>query len=222
MLEADYREFVHCHLISDLPADDIEAAVSQLHPIVAEFPSGTNIFRSNDFSPSLIYIISGEVVVEKNECGKNVLLNHLHAGDCFGVAAMYGEVSDYPTRVYTRTAVRIAAIDESGLTALFQAYPAAAISHIRFLSDRIRFLNKKISALTGRDTESKVSNYILRTYGKQTLHKKLNMAETSRLLDMGRASLYRIIGQLNDKGIIKYQNGYIEILNKKELERLSK
>ncbi len=221
MLNQDIRIFAQCHLFDQMTEEDAVSAISLTHPTVAEFPAGSVIFSGREFSPSLIFVLSGTLTVERKEGGKRVLLNTIDVGGCFGAASMFGAEEEFPTRVTAKSDVRIAAIHEEGLTSLFMQYPQAALNHVRFLSGKIRFLNKKIAALTGRDTESKVSNYILRTYGKQTLHTKLNMAETSRKLDMGRASLYRIITRLHDAGIIHYHNGYIEILQIKELERLS-
>ncbi len=222
MIRDDETIFKKSHLFSDMADEEIQHAIALLHPTVAEFPAGCIIFRSNEFSPSLIYVLSGALLVERKESGKRVLFNTLAEGDCFGAASMFGLEGEFPTKVTSKSDVRIAAVNEEGLKALFRAYPSAAISHIRYLSDKIRFLNKKLVSLTGQCAESKVSNYILKTYGKQTSQNRLNMAEISRKLDMGRASLYRIITRLNDAGIIHYHNGYIEILQIKELERLSK
>ncbi len=222
MIASDIVEFKKCHLIAVLPDDQREAAIELIHPTVAEFPPKSIIFRAEEFAPSFIFILAGNVTVERKEGGKRVLLNKLSSGDSFGAASMFGGEGVFPTRVQAKTNVRIAAVDESSLTELFHAYPAAAVAHIRFLSEKIRFLNRKIAALTGRDAESKVSNYILKTYGKETSQGRLNMAQTARFLDLGRASLYRIISQLDDAGIIRYQDGFIEIIKINELERLSK
>ncbi len=222
MLKQDEAIFIKCHLFQGFSQNEIRDALSLIHATIVEFPAGSIIFQADEFSHSLIVVLSGVLTVERKEGGKRVLLNHLEAGNTFGAASMFGAVSEFPTKVLAKSSVRICAIDEAGLVALFHAYPTAAINHIHYLSDKIRFLNRKISALTGRDAESKVSNYLLKTYGKSTLQQKLNMAETSRKLDMGRASLYRIIKRLHDAGIIYYHNGYIEILQIKELERLSK
>ncbi len=222
MKESDLNLFLQCHLLASLSKDECREAITLLRPTVAEFPADSIIFSAREFVPSLIFVISGCITVERKEKGKRVLLNQLGAGDCFGAASMFGAQEDFPTRVSAKTDVRIAAVDEAGLKSLFNAYPLTAINHIRYLSEKIRFLNKKIAALTGRDTESKVSNYILSVYGKSALQTKINMAETARKLDMGRASLYRVITQLHDSGIIDYHNGFIKIKNIKELERLAK
>ncbi len=222
MLQQDEKVFFGCHLFTSLTEDEKSQAINLLRPSVAEFPTGSVIFHTDEFSPSLIYVLSGSLVVERKEGGKRVLLNKIAAGECFGIASMFGASEEFPTKVSAETTVRIAAVDEEGLTTLFHNFPTTAVNHVRYLSEKIRFLNKKIAALTGRDAESKVSNYILKVYGKQTSQSKLNMAETSRKLDMGRASLYRIIRRLHDAGIIHYHNGFIEILQIKELERLSK
>ncbi len=224
MIAQDEKIFSSCHLFFGMSPEMISEAIARIRPTVAEFPAGSIIFRANEFSPSLIYVLSGTLTVERKEEGKRVLLNTIEARDSFGAASMFGfhSVEEFPTKVKAKSDVRIAAVDEGALTALFKDFPIAAINHIRYLSEKIRFLNKKLSALTGRDAESKLANYLLKVYGKSPLQRKLNMAETSRKLDMGRASLYRIIARLNDAGIIHYHDGYIEILQIKELERLAK
>ncbi len=222
MLKHDEMIFEKCHLFHAMSESDIRGAIALLRPTVAEFPAGCPVFREHDFSPSLIYVLSGSLLVERKDGGKRVLLNTLTVGDCFGAASMFGGGEDFPTKVTAKTDVRIAAVDEDGLTSLFLAYPATGVNHVKYLSEKIRFLNKKLADLTGQDAESKLCNYILKVYGKSTLQQKLNMAETSRKLDMGRASLYRIIARLHDAGIINYHDGIIEIIKINELERLSK
>lgn len=216
------REYLRSlYLFEHLTPEETEDALDSLSACTHDYPTGSIIFSPEHFSPRLILVLSGKVSVVRGCEGKEVLLNTLSAGDLFGAAAMFGVCEHYPTTVRARGQVRVALIDEVALEALFARFPKTAISHIRFLSDRIRFLNDKIHSLTGRSVESKLSKFILEAYGKDALH-GLNMSRLASSLDIGRASLYRLLQKLSDEGIITFEGGTITVMNLKQLERLAK
>jgi CRP-like cAMP-binding protein len=221
MKHQDLNIIRNIYLFDGLSDNDKESAIALLNLQIAEHSSGDILVSPDDFCPRLLVVLSGTLFVLRGAEGKEVLLNTLKVGDTFGAASMFGKCDAYPTFVKTKGDVRIAYTEESSLIALFSRFPTTAISHIRYLSDRIRFLNEKISKLTGRNAESKLSNYILDAYGKGTLH-HINMSRLASSLDMGRASLYRLIQKLCDQGVISFEGGTITILQYEQLERLAK
>ncbi len=221
MRQQDLETVRGLYLFDGLDENHIAEAISLLSLKVEEYASGTYLLSPEEFSPRLLIVLSGTVHVLRGTEGKEVLLNTLRTGDIFGAASMFGKCDTYPTFIKSKGNVRVAFTQEGALQELFSRFPHTAISHIRFLSDKIRFLNEKLSSLTGRNVESKLSNYILEAYGKDALH-HINMSRLASSLDMGRASLYRLIQKLCDQNIISFEGGTITVLQLEQLERLAK
>lgn len=219
MLKNDLSALTSCYLFNDMTSAERQRAISAMHITVAEYPADVVITSPEQFAPALYFVITGDLAVTQDHGDNPVLMRLIRAGETFGAAAMFGSCKNYPTTIRARSPVRIAAITEADLRDLFQQYPSTAIAHIRFLSDRIRFLNDRLDSTTGRSTESKLAKYLVETYGKQTCQSRMNMTQVARSLDMGRASLYRLITQFVDEGLIDFSHGTIQLLRPDILKR---
>ena len=86
---------------------------------------------------------------------------------------------------------------------LLVEFPAIGEQYIRFLSGRIRFLNRKLSALTLGNTENRVYHYLLAHQDEHGfIHLPNSMTELASTLNMGRSSLYRSLDTLMRDGIL--------------------
>lgn len=221
MNQPDEKAVAGCYLFRSVPADEIREAIRSLRVTVADFPADADIFTPRTFSRALVIIIDGEAEVFRETGGKKVLMNVLGPGDVFGAASLFADRVTYPTRVRAKTEMRIASVSERDLKALFAQYPKTALNHIAFLTDRIRFLNDRILDLTGRSAESKVARYLSAEYGKGTFQTSLSMTKLAVSLDIGRASLYRVLQKMRDMGYIAIEDKEIRVLAPEELERIS-
>jgi CRP-like cAMP-binding protein len=79
--------------------------------------------------------------------------------------------------------------------------------YVRFLTERIAFLNRKICYLTAGSTEQKLATYLSHTLPKDGTYVPLPLpaANLADLLDIGRASLYRAINKLTEDGFISHR-----------------
>ena len=93
---------------------------------------------------------------------------------------------------------------------LIESEPGAAIGFAAYLSARIRFLTRRIEALTAGDSASKLLSYLLEREqdGKVDIQ---SCAELARRLDVGRASLYRALDSLETSGDIRREGKKIFI-----------
>ena len=101
------------------------------------------------------------------------------------------------------------------LASLFEKHPHAAINYIAFLSDRIRFLNARISVISCSDAENTVLKYLTLSAdenGYAAIPK--SMTELASMLGLGRASLYRSLESLEKRGIIIRENSRIKVTEK--------
>ena len=187
-----------------------------------EFESGEKIYSPNDFSKKIGFVYSGECLVEKERCDRNsVPLNILKKNDSFGILAVFS--SDYfPTSVKAKKTSTVLFLDKASLLSLINQYSEIALSVIEFMSNRIEFLNKKIATFSADTVEEKLAFYILQEAKNTNFNFiTLNLSKTAKILNAGRASIYRAITALEELKLIKFENKKIYIEDLAGLERIT-
>ena len=184
------------------------------------FPKGEMIYTQHHFKRSLGIVTAGEVAVLK---GSGAMLNLLTAGQCLGAAALFAQIAEYVTELQARKACRIVFISDQELTLLFQRYPQMALDYITFLSGRIQFLNQKIDSFTTPSAQEAVWNWLVAHANAQgCVTASGGLTRLAKELNIGRATLYRSLAHLEEKGYIVKQGAQIMILHCQSLEGLIK
>ena len=89
------------------------------------------------------------------------------------------------------------------LTVLSLIEPEFAKAYVTLLSEKIIFLNKKISAYSEGDASEKVLRWILTmANGESELVLPCSVSKLAQMLGIGRASVYRAFDALQEQGII--------------------
>ena len=177
------------------------------------FVKGETIYDPENARRALAFVLEGRVRV----CHGRVVMNDLSAGDVFGAAALYGSTEPYPSTVVAASSCRILLIPQETVSRWMTSVPKVGENYVRFLSDRIRFLNRRLSTLTAGPTDGKLWKYLLAhrdADGVVTLSG--GMTELAERLDMGRSSLYRSLDALTDAGRIRRQGKQIILLKTEE------
>lgn len=175
---------------------------------------GETVYASIDFQKALTLVLQGELQVTcQGGNQKHAILNLLQEGDVCGVTALYGGGETFVTDVtVTRDAV-VLFIYQEYLSQCFQKMPKTAENYIRFLTDRIRFLNGKISTYTGGQSENRVYGFLLERCGENgVVCLDGSISDLARILDIGRSSLYRSLEQLETAGKIRREGKKIILL----------
>ena len=165
------------------------------------YQKGDTVYTSSSFQNAVGLILSGTVVITTAD-GATVM-NRLSAGDMFGAAALFGAEETYVTKITAATPVNVVFITQQQMADWLQRYPVIANNYICFLSDKIRFLNHKLSVLTVGSAEGRLYQYLL-THQKEDGSVVLprSMVELAGVLNMGRSSLYRAKDALLAAGLL--------------------
>ena len=157
----------------------------------------------------------GECRVERMRLnGCTVPLSTVERYGSFGILSAFEKTNEFPTRIVAVRNTRVIYIPEGDLKELINSYPKIAGNVISFLCGRIVFLNEKIAAYTGADTEEKVARHLLRVSAALgTDEFPLNAQSVARAVDIGRASVYRALDSLVRSGCITYADRKIKIIN---------
>ncbi len=164
-----------------------------------------------DYDSSLSVILNGEAIVQ-NEKGDSACLRILQSGSVFGVATLFSRNTHIST-VTAKTACKVLLIPKEWVQARIQTNPAFSLQYISFLSERICFLNQRITAFTAPSATQRLQSHLESLceggYPKEIT---VNAVQLASLLNVSRISLYRAFDALQEKGIIQKQGKIIRIL----------
>ena len=177
------------------------------------YAKGETVYDATLARRALALVLDGTLRVYHGR----VTMKDLHPGDVFGAAALFGSDEPYPSTVVAESGSRVAFIPQETVSAWMQAVPRIGENYVRFLSDRVRFLNRQLSTLTAGQTDGKLWRYLLahRNHeGVVTLPD--GMTGLAERLNMGRSSLYRSLDSLVASGHIRRQGKQIIVLKLEE------
>ncbi len=187
-------------LFDGLGEEALHTIEQRLEPPVT-YRRGQIVYNTHTFRRAVGLIVRGSVVVRSSG---EVVINRLRAGEIFGVAALFdSESDDYVTEITADEESSVQFLPQELVSQLLTEFPAIAEQYIRFLSGRVRFLNRKLSALTVGNTENRLYHYLLSHQDEQgTIQLPDTMTELAKALNMGRSSLYRSLDTLVREGIL--------------------
>lgn len=162
------------------------------------------IYSPTDFKRSLGIILDGQLrVTKENAEGREIVMSTLHRGAMFGAAALFNSEHEFQTKITAVEPCRIFFFSQRIIMRLIEREPKIAENYIRYLSDRILFLNKKIYFLTSGTAEQRLSSFLLNNLSEyDETRLPMSMTEIAASLNISRASFYRAMDSITDSGAI--------------------
>ena len=182
-------------------------SILALLPEAQAFEKGEVIYSDDCYQRAMGVVLEGKMSAK----GENILKRGFSEGDVFGVAAMFGTDDGYISVITAQSRCLVQFIDEQILEKIFKKYPQTSLNYIKFLSDRVRFLNQKIAQLSSRDSDAKLLCYLRANSDEFGIIEVKNMSNLCRMIGIGRTSLYRSIEDLEKKGLITRENNIIRV-----------
>ena len=173
------------------------------------------------FEKRIGFLMDGECVVErqKND-GGSIPLNVLKKYDCFGIISIFSKNKKFPTLIKAIKNTRIMFIESESFKDAVKENSSIAFALMAFMSERIEFLNSKIATFSADSVEDKFAIFLLSESKRLNSSEfALNLSKTAKILNSGRASVYRAIDSLEKSSLIKFENKKIILLDPKGLER---
>ena len=193
-------------LFEGLSRSEREAILKEL-PSAVVYRKGEQIYSANGRDTAMGILLSGRA----SAVCENIIKRTFTAGDVFGVAALFGKGESYDSRIVAKSDCTVQFINEQTLREIFSRYPQTALNYIAFLSSRVRFLNKKIDQLSSPDAASKLQSFLESNKGDDGTVTLQSMSTLSRLVGVGRTSLYRALDELEKEGRITRNNNTIRV-----------
>lgn len=206
-------EYPHLFLLEGLTAEEKELCRRLATPREVCLEPGAVLYDAHHAHQALAFVVEGSLRAMHGR----VVMNDFYPGDVLGAAALFGASAAYPSTVVAVTAARVLLLSQKTVSHWMAAVPRVGENYVRFLSDRIRFLNQRLSVLTADHADGRLWKYLLAhrgTDGVVTLSG--GMSVLAERLDMGRSSLYRSLDALTDAGYIRREGKKIYILKTEE------
>ena len=205
-----YEALAACPLFRETEKSILEAIVSDKRTVRRTY-GADDCVQNAESVPTLTVLASGKLSVYREK----VLLNEITAPGLVGAATLFGE-NTAKTTVIAKKSSQALVITQEQVEELISADKGFALSYIRFLSDRIRFLNGRIASFTAGSAVEKLADYLVKNSPDGVC--RISRTKLASELDMGRASLYRAIDALVEKNLIATDGKTISVLNKNGLK----
>lgn len=152
-------------------------------------------------------------VCRRGETGETVVMRMIGKGEVFGAASVFGTWKEGSSSITAAAICKVIYISEDDLRRIMTEYPAVALNYIGYLSDKIRFLNRRIDMFSAGSAVGKVYEYIVTTADENGFSDAgFGMAELARRLKCGRTSLYRAVDSLESSGLISRAKGGFRLI----------
>ena len=196
-----------------LAVSDCTAAVYEKNDVV---------YDKTSFSRSLGIVLEGRLRVTKENADKRpIVMSTLQRGALFGAAALFNDAPEFATKITAIEHSRVLFLPQRLIKRMIEREPFIAENYIRYLSERILFLNRKIYFLTAGTAEQRLAGFLLDNLAVGEFSEMpMPMHRLADALNMSRASLYRAFDELTASGAVSKQGKLVCINNAELLKNL--
>lgn len=190
--------------------------------IAAEYEKNEVVYDKTNFSRSLGIVLEGRLRVTKENADKRpIVMSTLQRGAMFGAAALFNSEPEYATKITAIERSRVLFLPQRLIKRMIEREPDIAENYIRYLSERILFLNRKIYFLTAGTAEQRLAGFLLDNLAVGEFSEMpMPMHRLADALNMSRASLYRAFDELTASGAVSKQGKLVCINNAELLKNL--
>lgn len=188
----------------------------------AEYEKNEVVYDKTNFSRSLGIVLEGRLRVTKENADKRpIVMSTLQRGALFGAAALFNSEPEYATKITAIERSRVLFLPQRLIKRMIEREPDIAENYIRYLSERILFLNRKIYFLTAGTAEQRLAGFLLDNLAVgEYSEMPMPMHRLADALNMSRASLYRAFDELTESGAVSKQGKLVCINNAELLKNL--
>ena len=192
------------HLFRGAPETVLRKVLAATDCEVRDFEKGETVYSGKSFSRSLGVVLDGSLRVTKdNADGHAMIMSTLVSGSLFGAAALFNDEEQYATNITALEASRIVFFSQRLVERIIRREPQIAENYIKYLSERILFLNKKMYLLTAGTAEQRLAGFLLDNLSiGHAAELPLPMNRLASALNISRASLYRAMDALCGCGAV--------------------
>ncbi len=207
----DLREI---KIFKNLTDQDLDLIRSKTEFIEKTYSKGENIFRINDRSTDLFYLMEGSLnVYQIDSNGKRFIFQNFNKPTLFGEVYSYlGEPFDFDCECAVDSKILII----KNFRKIFEVpCPEDFLrSYINFLSQKCLALSKKNQITSQASLRQKIGKYLLENEKDGKVALSMKREDLADYLSTTRPSLSRELSKMADEGLIELGTSSIKILDK--------
>ena len=209
-------------LFRGLPPSVLTRILAVSDCTAAEYEKNEVVYDKTNFYRSLGIVLEGRLRVTKENADKRpIVMSTLQRGAIFGAAALFNSEPEYATKITAIEPSRVFFLPQRLVKRMIEREPDIAENYIRYLSERILFLNRKIYFLTAGTAEQRLAGFLLDNLAVGEFSEMpMTMHRLAEALNMSRASLYRAFDELTASGAVSKQGKLVCINNAELLKNL--
>ena len=210
----------YCFVDFELPTGN----TPEIEHYEMHYTKGETIFKQGTIVPHIGYIKSGMVKVLL-ESGNRKQPLCIEKEGYIGLESMYNDKFSQYT-VVALTDVSICLVEIESFKAAMLANAQLAVKIIETVNIRTKHLYERIVTLTQKQAPGRVADVIIclseRIFESDTFCSPCTRKEMAEMCALSLESMSRILKDFKEEGIINVNTKTITILNKKELELISR
>ena len=195
-------------MLVGLTPEERSTVLAAFSPVVS-CPKGSELYRNG----SLGLLEKGSARITRlNESGQHITVRGLSSGEIFGAAGIFGQWQGRSS-ITAGTDCAVRYLRQEELQQVMRDCPKVALNYISYLTDRIRFLNRRLDTFSAGDTVHKLYEFLCSQSDEAgVVRLNFGMAELARRLKMSRSSLYRSLESLEQGGLIRREKNTFTIV----------
>ena len=216
------NQIIMASMFENMDHQKVMAILKDDRTVLRHYKRGETVFDPRQYNRCLAYIMKGKATVTLQKEGQNSLpMRRLDEGSFFGIAALFNSSDEYVSEITAVTDLNIILFDEDLIEECIRDYPNFAMNYVRFQSERIRFLNRKINLLASTSSHNSLTGYLLNAASRfgEKFRLEVSYSELAKYLNMGRSSLYRALDDLQERGVISRNGRNITLINYQALKK---
>ena len=206
-------------IFAALTTEEREELASRMR--VRNFARNEVIFHRDDPSGHFFVVLAGTVkLAAQDDTGREVMIAIIRGGDVFGELELFDDIPRSVT-VAAITETQVLALARNDFFEVLERHPRAMRTMLAILARTIRDTSRRIEDLVFLDLPSRVAKALLDLRGPHGSNGSIHLTQEDLASFVGatRASVNRVLADLEQQGILTVGRRQIEIQDLARLER---
>lgn len=225
MEESIFVTLAACPLFNGIAESELMQNLAHIRYSVRQFEKGMMIARRDEKIHHLMIVLNGIVRGEMMDySGKLLRIEEMVKGQPLAAAFLFSSRNTFPVDVIASDTATIIYFPKDEVINLLQVNVRFLHNFLASISNRSQFLTQKLFMLSFKTIRAKIAQYILEKAGSNLRIIEIGQTQQNLadLFGVTRPSLARVLGELENEGIIKTDRKSITIIDRKRLaEQLS-
>ncbi len=219
----DYSLLNQCPVFRGLGEHESQDMLSRIHFQIKSFEKDEIVVLAGEEVKNLFIVLAGSVRGEMIDySGKTVKIEDVEAPQPLASAFLFGKENRFPVTVTANVPTRILAVPVPEFLKLLQLNSILLRNYLDSISSRAQFLSQKLHFLSFKTIREKVAHFLLKQAGDRfhSFELKAKQQQLADLFGVTRPSLARVLGEMQNEGLIKIEKKTVTLLDKNALNEL--